>query len=119
MRNRFPFIRSGKLFATPLLLVTLALNLFAAEPLVIPLWPEGVPGFKADAPPETIIDGRFTNVHEATLTMYAPPVEKSTGAAFIVAPGGGYVRVTDGQSEVRRLNELGLTVFVLKYRLNT
>jgi acetyl esterase/lipase/lysophospholipase L1-like esterase len=119
MHNRFHFIRSGKLFAVALLLGALAFQGFAAAPLVIPLWPEGVPGFKADAPAETVIEGRFTNVHHATLTMYAPPVEKSTGAAFIVAPGGGYVRVTDGKGDARRLNDLGITVFVLKYRLNT
>lgn len=101
-----------------LLLVPALDSLVAAAPLVIPLWPEGVPGFKADGPPETVIEGRFTNVHHATLTIYAPPVEKSTGAAFIIAPGGGYVRLGDGQSDARRLNALGITAFVLKYRLN-
>lgn len=96
----------------------LATGAATAAPTVIPLWPEGVPGFKADAPPESRIDGRFTNVHHATLTLYAPTPEKSTGAAFIVAPGGGYVRVTDGANDARWLVEHGITAFVLKYRLN-
>ncbi len=98
--------------------VCLATASSIGAPLVIPLWPEGVPGFKADAPPETEIDGRFTNVHHATLTVYAPEPAKSTGVAFIVSPGGGYVRVSDGAGDARWLVERGITAFVLKYRLN-
>jgi acetyl esterase/lipase/lysophospholipase L1-like esterase len=77
-----------------------------------------VPGFKADATPEAVIDGRFTNVHHATLTVFAPDITKSTGVAVIVSPGGGYVRVSDGKPEAEWLNSLGITAFVLKYRLN-
>lgn len=102
----------------PLFLCVLALNAFPAEPLVIPLWPEGVPGFKPEAPRETVVDGRFTNVHQPTLTMYAPEVSKSSGVAIVVSPGGGYVRVSDGAGDARWLNSLGITAFVLKYRLN-
>ncbi len=97
----------------------LATTVGSAAPVVIPLWPEGVPGFKSDAPPESEANGRFTNVHHATLTMYVPAPEKSTGAAFIVAPGGGYVRVGNGVGDAKWLAERGITAFVLKYRLNT
>jgi len=90
----------------------------AAAPRVIPLWPEGVPGLKANAGPEVEFNGRFTNIHNPTLTMYAPEVAKSAGVAIIVSPGGGYVRVGDGKSDARWLNSLGITVFVLKYRLD-
>ena len=98
-------------------LFTLAGRLFGAEPLVIPLWPEGVPGLKANATPEVESNGRFTNVHNPTLTLYAPEAAKSRGVAVIYAPGGGYVRVGDGKVDARWLNSLGITVFVLKYRL--
>lgn len=107
-----------KLLVRWLCTIVLATACASAAPLVIPLWPEGVPGFKADAPPETTIDGRFTNVHHATLTMFAPDIAKSTGVAVIVSPGGGYVRVSDGKPEAEWLNSLGITAFVLKYRLN-
>jgi acetyl esterase/lipase/lysophospholipase L1-like esterase len=104
----------ARLFA---LLLVVHLNA-AATPLVIPLWPEGVPGLKTNAGPEVEINGRFTNIHHATLTIHAPDVAKSTGVAVIVSPGGGYVRVSDGKSEAEWLNSLGITAFVLKYRLD-
>jgi acetyl esterase/lipase len=91
----------------------------AAEPRVIPLWPEGVPDLKADAGPEKEENGRFTNIHHPTLLVYPPPGEKANNTAVIYAPGGGYVRVAAGPNggEVTRwLNSLGVTVFLLKYR---
>jgi acetyl esterase/lipase len=91
----------------------------AAEPRVIPLWPEGVPDLKADAGPETEENGRFTNIHHPTLVVYPPPSGNANDTALIYAPGGGYVRVAAGANggEVARwLNSLGVTVFLLKYR---
>ena len=43
----------------------------AAEPKVIPLWPEGVPGLLAGAAEERVVDGRIVGVHYPTLTLYA------------------------------------------------
>ena len=92
--------------------------LAAAEPAVIPLWPEGVPGLKAGAGPEDDDgNGRYTHIHFPTLTVYAAP--KPAGTAVIYAPGGGYVRVAagvNGGEIVRWLNSIGVTVFLLKYR---
>lgn len=99
-------------------LLWLALVSTSAAPLVIPLWPEGVPGLKTNAGPEVEINGRFTNIHNPTITMYAPDIAKSSGTAIIVSPGGGYVRVSDGKNDALWLNSLGITVFVLKYRLD-
>lgn len=106
--------------------LTLSLSLFvlaaavvaAAEPLVIPLWPEGTPGLKAAAGPEKDDgNGRYTNIHHPTLTLLAPG--KPNGTAIIYAPGGGYVRVAAGANggEIGRwLAGTGATVFLLKYR---
>lgn len=105
-------------FFTRLILFLLAATMSQATPQVIPLWPEGVPGLKPNAGPEVELNGRFTNVHNPTLTLYAPEIAKSSGTAVILAPGGGYVRVGDGQTDARWLNSLGITVFVLKYRLD-
>lgn len=99
-----------------LLLCVLALTA-KAEPLVIPLWPEGVPGLKSNAVPDVEYDSRYTNVHFPTITMYAPKVADATGVAVVFSPGGGYVRVGNGAADARWLNSLGITVFVLKYRL--
>src|SRR5690242_7060181 len=99
------------------LLCCFAWTALANQPLVIPLWPEGVPGLKTNAGSEVEFNGRFTNVHNPTLTMYAQDVAKSAGVAVIFSPGGGYVRVSDGKSDARWLNSLGITAFVLKYRM--
>ena len=90
----------------------------SAEPPVIELWPEGVPGLKADAGPEKHDgNGRYSNIHRPTLTVFAPA--KTAGTAVIYAPGGGYVRVAagvNGGEVVKWLNAAGVTVFMLKYR---
>lgn len=102
-----------------LLLLAALAGLRAAEPRVIPLWPEGVPDLKPDAGPEKEEKGRFTNIHHPSLTLYAPPKDKANGTAVIYAAGGGYVRVAVGANggEITRwLNSIGVTVFVLKYR---
>ena len=92
----------------------------SAELQVIDLWPEGVPGLKADASEEkTDGQGRFWNIHHPSLTVYAPAEGKANGTGMILASGGGYQRVAiglNGGEVTRWLNSLGVTVFVLKYR---
>lgn len=91
-----------------------------AEPKVMPLWPEGVPGLRPDAAEERIVDDRVVGVHYPSLTVYAPTPEKSCGTAVIFCPGGGYVRLAIGKNggyETESLNDVGVTVFILKYRL--
>lgn len=93
----------------------------ADETKVIELWPEGVPGLRADASDEKVVDGRVVGVHRPTLTVYAPERSKANGTAVIYCPGGSYVRLAiggkDGPPEARWLGAHGVTVFVLKYRL--
>jgi acetyl esterase/lipase len=96
-----------------------ALAAAGAERRVIPLWPEGVPDVKADAGAEKDDHGRFSNIHQPTLTIYPPPQDRGNGAAIIYAAGGGYVHVAvdaNGGEITRWLNGLGVTVAVLKYR---
>jgi acetyl esterase/lipase len=86
----------------------------------IDLWPEGVPGPVVDVGPEKIVDGRAVNVTIPTLTVFAPAAGTSNGLAGIVCPGGGYVRLAvdkEGSEITRWLNSLGVTAFVLKYRV--
>jgi acetyl esterase/lipase len=56
-----------------------------------------------------------------TLTPYFAPPGKSTGAAFIICPGGGYAALAphEGFQYAIWLNEQGVTGFVLKYRLGS
>jgi acetyl esterase/lipase len=92
----------------------------ADAPRVIPLWPEGVPGLRSDAAEEKIVNNRVVGVHYPSLTVYAPPAEKNRGTAVIFCPGGGYVKLALGEHggcETQFLNDAGVTVFLLKYRL--
>ena len=62
---------------------------------------------------------RLGNVSEPTLTVYAPR-QNPTGAAVLVCPGGGYHILAmdlEGTEVAEWLNELGITAFVLKYRV--
>jgi acetyl esterase/lipase len=61
------------------------------------------------------------NVTVATLTPFLPPAGKATGAAVIVAPGGGFRTLSmnnEGWDVAKALAAKGVAAFVLKYRLN-
>lgn len=91
-----------------------------ADGTVLPLWPDGVPGARPGLPPEETKDGRISGVTEPTLTCFAPAVDRPNGTAVIIAPGGGYVRLStqrEGVQYARWLSSLGVTTFVLKYRM--
>jgi acetyl esterase/lipase len=92
------------------LCVAAASQTFAQTNPVFALWPAGAPGAlgKADA-------------DSPTITMFQSAVSNRTGAAMVICPGGGYGRLAEHEGEhyARWLNELGVTAFVLKYRLGT
>ena len=55
-----------------------------------------------------------------TMTPFPAPKETATGAAVVVLPGGGYARLSDvkeGSDVAKWLNSLGISAFVIKYRL--
>ncbi|RZT08198.1 Acetyl esterase/lipase [Duganella sp. CF402] len=61
------------------------------------------------------------NVTRPTLTAILPPSDKSTGAAVIIAPGGGFLSLfidKEGCQIGEWLAERGIAAFILKYRLN-
>lgn len=61
------------------------------------------------------------NVTVATLTPFLPDRGKASGAAVIVAPGGGFRTLSmenEGWNVARALAGKGVAAFVLKYRLN-
>jgi acetyl esterase/lipase len=105
----------------PLLLLGLAAPLRAQTPAVIPLWPNGAPGFEARRnEPEQAKDWWVKNVHNPSLTVFLPPKGKANGCAVVVAPGGGFRELVfnaEGKQAAEFLNTLGVTAFALKYRL--
>jgi acetyl esterase/lipase len=86
---------------------------------VITLWPEGVPGVR-NIGAEKIGGGYNANVTDASLTRVGPAVDRPNGTAVIICPGGGYVRMStarEGDQYANWLSTLGVTAFVLKYRM--
>ena len=94
---------------------------------VVPLWPDRPPGAPANLPRDRITDriktsgfqDRFaTDIGHPELTVFPPA--RPNGAALLVAPGGGYIRVVidkEGFEVGHRFAPEGITVFVLRYRL--
>ncbi len=106
-------IRSRVLVFVTALVVTLvfAASVQAARPTVeFELW-TGVEPNQINTPYEDI----------STLTPYFPSSPNdTTGAAMIVCPGGDYAYLSEDEGEpfAAWLNELGISAFVLKYRLS-
>ena len=88
---------------------------------VIYLWPNGAPGFESRKnEPEKAKDWWVKNIHNPSLTVYMPSKEKANGAAVIICPGGGHrelVFTAEGADAAEYFNSIGVTAFVLKYRL--
>jgi acetyl esterase/lipase len=109
------------------------MNARAAEPAPIPLWPGSPPDETQPLPPEAdqfkhppdpLIAGRpiirLGNVSTPTITIYRPDPAKDTGAAVVVAPGGGYQILAldlEGTEVCAWLNSIGVTGVLLKYRV--
>jgi acetyl esterase/lipase len=95
---------------------------------VLPLWPNGAPGSEAMGDRKEVITQpakpgdslKVSNIHNPSLILFFPPKDKATGAAMIVAPGGGHRFLsidTEGTNVAEWLNSIGVAAFVLKYRL--
>lgn len=95
-----------------------------AEPGAIPLYPQPK-GKKRVANTEVWNvnpgEGRAVrNVTVPTLTPFLPEASKATGAAVIIAPGGGFMALSmdhEGYKVAKQLTDRGVAAFVLKYRL--
>jgi len=63
---------------------------------------------------------RLSNIHNPSILAYLPPKEKASGAAVVIAPGGGHSFLAmdvEGYEIVSWLNSKGIAGFILKYRL--
>jgi acetyl esterase/lipase len=105
-----------------LMLTFISQMLFGQEQKQIPLYPDGVPNSKK-APAdyvEKVKDGGLINVTEPGIIPFLPEKGKATGTAVIVCPGGGYGWLAmshEGRAIAQEFNKIGVTAFILKYRL--
>ncbi|MDV3457420.1 alpha/beta hydrolase [Sphingomonas sp. HF-S4] len=93
-----------------------------AQPDAIPLDTGPLPGATAQEAWHRQYGSVFArNVTVATLTPFLPDPKRATGAAVVVAPGGGFRTLSmenEGWDVARALAAKGVAAFVLKYRLN-
>lgn len=113
--RKSPFLLALALFASAATLVR------ADDPVVIHLWPSGAPGFESRKDePEVVKGASVSNVHNPSITVFPASKDKANGAAVLMIPGGGHRQLGfggEGVEPAKLLNELGVTVFVLKHRL--
>ncbi|MEO6524184.1 MAG: alpha/beta hydrolase [Mucilaginibacter sp.] len=89
---------------------------------VIKLWPDSVPNSKK-APAtyaEKTENNRTSMVTDPVLIPYFPEKGKANGTAVVICPGGGYSRLAmdiEGVDVAKKFNAIGITAFILKYRL--
>jgi len=107
-----------------LFLMGLTGNLFGQNK-VIDLWNGKVPGSIPNPGYKETVDSndnwtKMRFVSDPKLDMYLVPAEKATGTAVVICPGGGYWGLAiahEGAQIAKWLNDLGITAFVLRYRL--
>jgi acetyl esterase/lipase len=99
------------------------LNMFSAQEKIT-VWSKGqMPNSKGlKLKTEEEKEGRITQIQEAELFSFLPPKEDRKQMAVIIIPGGGYHHLTydlGGYQYAKWLNTLGISAFVLNYRLPT
>src|SRR3954462_4776529 len=103
--------------------IFLLLNTIAFSQQVMPLYKDSIPNFIFTQDEETTSNNGvliISNISRPTLTAYLPAKEKATGAAVVICPGGGYsveAAGHEGADVAKRFAEMGVTAFVLKYRV--
>jgi quinoprotein glucose dehydrogenase len=100
-------LRSATRIAALLAFVLCAILRAQNVPPPEPLWPQGTPGAVGQE-----------ELDRPTLTPY--PARNPNGTSVIICPGGGYGALAmdhEGKQFAQWFNSLGVTAFVLKYRL--
>ena len=89
----------------------------------IPLWDKGsMPNSRGLALDERVENERIQQVAAPGMYAFFPSSQDNTGAAVLICPGGGYAHlayVISGTQLAKWFNAIGVSAFVLKYRLPT
>ncbi|MBZ4034014.1 alpha/beta hydrolase [Flavobacterium sp. 17A] len=113
--------------------ITLSFLLFSgifsvnAQNQTVPLWnkiPDEIKASNYNEKPE-LKDGKVQSTSQVsvpTLSIHIPKDNKPNQTAVIICPGGGYTHLAfdkEGTKVAEWFNSLGITAFVLKYRMPT
>jgi len=94
------------------------------------IWGDNIPGPKIDGIAERIeyrenkdipLDRALFSVSVPRMEMFAPKQPSRSKTAVLICPGGGYLGIMidkEGYNIAEWFNSIGITAFVLKYRLN-
>ncbi len=115
------FKNFGLLLTVAMLFSTTA---FSQEKPIL-LYPDGVPNSKptpANYVENTDVANNYwiTDVSTPTITPYLPQKGKANGTAILIFPGGSYAGLAsnhEGMQIAQEFNKIGVTAFVVKYRL--
>jgi acetyl esterase/lipase len=110
-------------FYTLLICVITSINTLSAQD-ALPLYPDKVPNSKEAANEEkteerdgiTIV----SKISKPTLRFFPAPAQDQPAATVIIFPGGGYsinALSHEGHDVARKFNEIGISAFVVKYRI--
>lgn len=93
--------------------------IFAQEE--IKLYPNGPKESNELSKPESFRDKEFiVDISDARMYAYPASADKANGTAVLICPGGGYAGVSqikEGSDIAKWFNELGVSAFVLYYRM--
>ncbi len=118
------FVRSQTKWSAVVLIVMLVTAASADAPRVIPVWPE------LHVTPAQRAGHSFIKKHKGciilhpvlwpTLTIFPAPEKAADGCAIVICAGGGYgveAISLEGYRVARWFNKVGISCYVLKYRL--
>lgn len=107
----------------------------AADPIVMDLWHDAIPGppavtdgAEADftKPTDNLVAGKriikLGNVSRPQMHVYLPEADRANGGSVVICPGGGFSILAwdlEGTEVAEWLNDLGFAAIVLKYRVPT
>lgn len=112
-------MQTSRAFSIVLITLTFVGQLAAQE--YIPLWPAGkMPNSRGIAIKDSVANERIYRVSTPGMYAFFPSSQENKGSAVVICPGGGYERlayITGGTQLAKWFNTMGVTAFVLVYRL--
>ncbi|MCC8188308.1 MAG: alpha/beta hydrolase [Bacteroides sp.] len=106
-----------KIIVCTVLFFCLSVSLVAQE--FIPLWQDNMPNSRRLSLTDSIFNERIHQVAIPGMHVFVPSGEENMGAAVLIVPGGGYVRLAhlvSGWQLAKWFNTFGVTAFVLSHR---